>query len=370
MAKYRKVIRSKYMYRKETHKVRNTILFLLLVILLIGFGYIVSKALDSRTDRDAPSESSPPISSVPVSSVPVSLPITSDPAAATDLGGILLSPENAAKTGDSLTALLQEMRDAGYTDVAVDLKTEDGVVTFDSNNALAKEWNTISETPISLDEFVRTARSLGLSPVARISALKDPTAHASRENTFGYGGDPMVTWLDMRVDLGGKAWMNPYMENARNYISGLCKEAAERGFDRILLTNVNFPTTVFRDKMGLLNETTTQEGILEQLMLECRTAAGGVDVYNGYDLARYASENIRPVGMDCVPIINMDAVASAKESICANYGCSPQALMTEIVDRVLQQLPDAKLAVIRQADLAELRPVLEQNGITEWILMP
>lgn len=371
MAKPRKVVRSKYMYKRKTHKVRNTLLFLLLVLLLVGLGYILSREWSLRFGPGAQNTSSDPASSLPPVSEPASSePVSSEPAVQAALNGYLLPQEDARKTGDSLKAALQAVKDAGYNAVVVELKTEEGVVTFDSGNALAQEWRAIAETPIALDAFVETARSLELTPVACISALKDPTAHVRRGNSFGYGGDAGVNWLDGRADQGGKSWLNPYMENTRSYLSGLCGEAAARGFETILLTNVNFPTTPHQEKMGLLNETTTREGILNQLLEECRTAAVGADVCNVYDMARYASENAQPAGTLPAPAIDLDAVASGRKSICENYGIAGEAELTpaEVVDGVLARTQPGGLAVVRAADLPQVQAVLEKNGITEWIV--
>ncbi len=44
MAKPRKVIRTKRIYKRRTrHKAVGTILFIVLLVLLVGLGYIVSK---------------------------------------------------------------------------------------------------------------------------------------------------------------------------------------------------------------------------------------------------------------------------------------------------------------------------------------
>ena len=380
------------MYKKQTHRVRNTVLFVLLVILLVGLGYILSKEWAKRFGPGAQASSEPPASMAESSAPPASSePVSSEPEAPRVSGkGVALSAADAAKTGDELAGLLAGYREQGYAFVLLELKAEDGKVLFDSQNEMARSYGAVSAGAAALDSLTRAVREAGLAPVGRISALKDPlAAHVRNGNSYAYNGDPAINWMDNRADLGGKPWLNPYMENARSYISGLCGEAAERGVEAILLTNVNFPTTPYQSNMGLLNETTIRENILLQLMAECRSAAGDVPVYNSYDAAWAGAspDNLTPdVGkaarLDSQPLLapelDLDAIAANKEAICRQYaivdqnGYDPNLPLADVVEGMLHEGPakDAGelLPVVRAQDVDSLLPVFEKLEITSYVV--
>lgn len=397
MAKTKKVIRTKYLYRNSRRKkIRNTILFTLLVFLLIGIGYLVSQEWSKRFGSDAPSSSVPSIeipSEDPSLTESSSLPESSEPAVIRAVVQAKRIPlADMQKTGDELTAYFAQIREAGYTAVCFDLKTTDGIITYNSENELAKQYGTISETPVDLDVLVKAAKDADLTPVAKLTALRDTTAsHVSRENSFAYKTPDGPNWLDNSAANGGKSWLNPYMENARRYISGLCGEISQKGISIILLEDVIFPEKNTED-LNEVNPFTTREAILAQLMAEAQEAAGAdAVVYEAFDVgqtaqkaaangADYASMVTRLGYSNLAPMLDVAAVEANKQVICENAaivtenGYDPAITAAEVISRLLIQTQtnageDAKLLpVVSEADFALLKNILEQSGINSYII--
>lgn len=382
MAKQKKVIRSKYMYKKRSHKGRNTVLFILLIVLLVGLGYILSREWSKRFGSDADLSSFPQSSeeSSRNESDNISNETSSEPAMPVSVKAKLLPQVDMTKPAGELRELFQSYKDDGYGGVYIELKTSDGMVTFDTANEMAMQYGAVSAQPVALDNILSAAEDVGLIPIARISALKDPLApHVSRSNSYAYENDTQYNWLDNEASLGGKPWLNPYMENARKYISDLCAEAASRGFELIILENVNFPTTPYYSRMGTIQETTTRAGILDQLLEECQSAAGAVpviSVVNPVDTVLYDMEGRGFADVmaereyaDIAPLLNLDEFRNNALTIRDKLGLSStvatgEELVLAELDAALKQFAPEKLIVVREADWA----LIESRINTENLL--
>ena len=133
---------------------------------------------------------------------------------------------------------------------SVTLKDAAGNVYFNSTTALPGTVQLQEETDAALAEVVAYCQSTEGHSIARLSCFHDPKA-ANRDvenmglkNTGGY----------IFYDGNNSQWLDPAKPAAREYLCGLAKEAAELGFDEILLTDVSYPT------VGKLNKIDYGEG--------------------------------------------------------------------------------------------------------------
>ena len=133
---------------------------------------------------------------------------------------------------------------------AVTLKDAAGNVYVNSTTALPGTVQLQEETDAALAEVVAYCQSTEGHSIARLSCFHDPKA-ANRDvenmglkNTGGY----------IFYDGNNSQWLDPAKPAAREYLCGLAKEAAELGFDEILLTDVSYPT------VGKLNKIDYGEG--------------------------------------------------------------------------------------------------------------
>lgn len=121
----------------------------------------------------------------------------------------------------------------------VTLKDAAGNVYFNSTTALPGTVQLQEgEADAALAEVVAYCQSTESHSIARLSCFHDPKA-ANRDvegmglkNTGGY----------IFYDGNNSQWLDPAKPAAREYLCGLAKEAAELGFDEILLTDVSYPT--------------------------------------------------------------------------------------------------------------------------------
>lgn len=197
---------------------------------------------------------------------------------------------------------------------AVTLKDAAGNVYFNSTTALP---GTVQfqeeETDAALAEVVAYCQSTGGHSIARLSCFHDPKA-ANRDvegmglkNTGGY----------IFYDGNNSQWLDPAKPAAREYLCGLAKEAAELGFDEILLTDVSYPT------VGKLNKIDygdgEKSGHLVDFLEEMRAALASYGVMLSIEvpqavISQGADENAGLLLADIAPKVDrIYALADAAE---------------------------------------------------------
>lgn len=182
------------------------------------------------------------------------------------------------------------------------------------------------------------------------------------------------------MELGGKAWLNPYMEKARLYLSQLAADAAAKGFEQIAVSDVNFPTRNTRNMNTILTEP-ARTVILGQTLDEMQAAAGDVPIYNWVDMEEQTalSENaglvdLRAIGYEKnAPEVSLDSIAQQRSVLSQKFGTEADDLT--IAKEMLRQMKaDATLSgelmpVILQKDVQTLLPVLEELEIESYLVV-
>ena len=197
MSKPRKVVRGKRIYRgrsKRPGQILRGILFALLLVVLIGIGYIVCR---EWVKYFGPGASQPESSAgTQTSSLPESSE-ESEPEAAAAVRGVTVSYETAQMTGEELDSYLSQLRAQGYTHVFVELKNEDGEVLFQTDAEQAVAFGSTDANAFDAAVFTAAAQKAGLTPGAFITALRDPlVSHVRNENSFAYADQLGTNWLD------------------------------------------------------------------------------------------------------------------------------------------------------------------------------
>lgn len=383
MSKSRKVVRGKRIYRgrsKRPGRVLRGVLFALLLFLLVGIGYIVCKEWVKYFGPNAvmPESSAETESSVSsTESSEESEPETPQ----TQIKGVTVPYEKAQLTGKALDSYLADLKAQGYTHVFVELKNEDGAVLFQTDAAQAVSFGSTDTNAFDAAVFTAAAQKAGLVPGATITALRDPlVSHVRNNNSFAYSDQLGTNWLDSTRALGGKSWLNPYMDNARSYIAELAGDAADKGFSLILLTDVNFPTRNTAH-MNTIKTEPSRNAILGQMLNEVQAAAGDVPVLNSMDLAEQLilSRNAPYADMQEIgygknaPYISLSKIEQNKAALAEKFGT--EADSTAIARAMLTKLAaDSTLSemfvpVISSADVETLVPVLTELSISNYIVL-
>ncbi len=388
MARTRKVIRTKNIYKKSRSKggrVFRGLLYLFLILALVGFGFIFSREWSIRFGPDAPKPSSDLFPSSLPQEEPSSDPEESvssqeEPPPAEPFGRVRkLSEEELRLTGEALEAKMGAIRAEGAEIVLFELKTEEGFLLYDTANEKAQVYGAIDSQPAALDPLVAAAREAGLKTAAQVSALKDPkAAHLRNRNSFAFGNQTNTNWMDNSKDQGGKPWLNPYMENTRAYLSELAAELHSRGMDIILLTNLNFPTKNTKD-MNPINPFTSQEEILRQTLAEIQEAAGETRVLNCIDLAEQATlfegdaaaffQSLE--GADYGALISLDSIRERRTKLLPKLRGGVETALDplEIAGELLDGTGENAVLILRGSDTEALEELLDARGYDSYLVI-
>ena len=186
-----------------------------------------------------------------------------------------------ALTQQTVEAALAEPQ-AECNAVAVTLKDSAGLVYFDAAGAVSGTVRTEVDTTAALEALTGQE---DLYTVARISCFHDPKAANAEvesmglKNTGGY----------IFYDGNNSQWLDPAKPEARQYLTGIIREAAALGFDEILLTDVSYPTEGKLDKIAYGEvDRQTQLGAF---LAEVRLALEGYDVTLSVELPETAVLN-------------------------------------------------------------------------------
>lgn len=336
----RKIKRKTALYKKSriNKNAAGTLLFILLISALLVLGYFIGSAWSKRANTDFDDNSSTPN---PVTSNASSDATSQSSSSEQAPSSNIVNPQGTyitafmpytAYEGKSEAVIKQWMatkKTEGYNSVAVELKDEAGIIHYNSANAMAAEYKAVSKNPTELAVLVKAITSEGMYPIGLMSTLKDKTAPSlARENSYAFDTQLDVNWWDNSAANGGKPWLNPYMQNTRTYIKGLCDEIASAGFKQIYLSNVMFPDKN-TEKMNVITETMSRENILKKIV-EDSTSDKAFAVY-----AYFVAAN------------DVDITAKITSAL---------------------QAYESSVPLIKQAELNIIKPILTQLGVDDYVV--
>ena len=130
---------------------------------------------------------------------------------------------------------VQQAASAGANAVAVTMKNDDGTLNYVSAVQLAVDSGA-SGADTAANDAIRALNDSDVYTVAVVSCFRDHSlpgydASLALHTNSGY------RWLDDQ-DV---RWSCPANETVQTYLTQLCAELAELGFDEILLTNCGYP---------------------------------------------------------------------------------------------------------------------------------
>lgn len=114
--------------------------------------------------------------------------------------------------------------------VVVDMKSDYGKLAWDSQNEIARQIGAYVPEAMTAQEFVQEAQKRGIYTIARFVTFKDDAlAEGKPEWALRKKSNPDVLWKDGE----NLAWVDPYLDEVRQYELDLAKELATLGFDEL-----------------------------------------------------------------------------------------------------------------------------------------
>lgn len=142
-------------------------------------------------------------------------------------------PQEALYDGTALS----QMDAAGGDCALFDMKDDNGALSYVSSIELA-QYTKQTSTNESLNVAIQSLNETeGLYTIARVSCFKDHNI-TDYERSLSIFTNSDYRW----TDPDGIRWISPTNSNVQDYITEICVELAELGFDEILLDNAGYPT--------------------------------------------------------------------------------------------------------------------------------
>lgn len=149
--------------------------------------------------------------------------------------GIYITGPMAGHTG--MADREQLVADTELNAMVIDIKNDEGIVTYKMNQPLVEELGAGVAYIRDLPEMMERLKEQDLYLIARIVAFKDPLLAEKHPKLCIHRKDGSVF-----RDKNGLAWVNPYKREIWDYLIDLGKQAVQAGFDEVQFDYIRFPT--------------------------------------------------------------------------------------------------------------------------------
>ena len=300
-----KLHRNQRVFRRK-HPVLRAVLWAIACVAVVALGFFGAGMMD-KVHTAPPAAESTLLTEGTTATTPTTQPTKPAPdepadttPADTTLRGFYL-PLSALRNGDTLPTTLKQAAKAGFTAVVFDLKDENGQLHYRFASQTAQLVNGYSADAFTAEELAQifaTIEEEGLRPIPRLYAFRDHLgAKALSAARIGLAGNPGWTWYDGDPNNGGRAWLNPYADEAHSYLIGLAQELKEMGCAAVLLDSVQFPAFTGQADFGSSSNTNlTKDKVLSLFVDKMKTALDECPVLLGCTLQSALGNDTLPYG--------------------------------------------------------------------------
>ena len=139
---------------------------------------------------------------------------------------------------EEFTSILDKIQGTEINTVVIDVKNDDGRITFDMGDALTvKEIGAQKRYIRNMDALMKELKSRGIYTIARVVAFRDPYLAEQKPEWSLKNKDGTLY-----RDKNGLAWVNPYKKEVWDYLIEIGTQAYKAGFDEIQFDYIRFST--------------------------------------------------------------------------------------------------------------------------------
>lgn len=146
---------------------------------------------------------------------------------------------NASSVKDEVkfNKLIQLVDQTGINAMVIDIKDDNGKVTYDSKLPLVNQIQSDQNPPIkNLAAIIQKLKEKNIYTIARIVVFKDPYLAKSKPE-WAIKTKKQTIWKD----ASGIMWIDPHRKEVWDYCTSIAQEVAQLGFDEIQWDYVRFP---------------------------------------------------------------------------------------------------------------------------------
>ncbi len=364
---------SRSMFRSRRSMTLRVVAWCAAAVAIVAAGFFGAKLLDAppTTSTDEPTGTTTGTAVVETTTGTTQPPVTTT---ANHVRGFYL-PFTALRDTAALQGTLEQAAAAGFNSVVFDVKDADGALYYRFAAPQAVQVNSFHADALTADglsALVAAIRGTGLQPIPRLYAFQDHLgAKALAGARISHVDNGGWVWYDGDPQVGGRAWLNPYADEAHQYILSLCEELRQAGAAAILLEGVQFPRQVSSASFGSSSNTAlSRPEILTAFIEKARARLGDCPVILGSTCEAALGSNTTVYGnnpLTFAPTMAAPAILPGALPATIRVG---EATIRNTPD-TLQQTVEALVGqmVLRTKVLAEdkrpaLSPWLQAEGYT------
>jgi len=133
-----------------------------------------------------------------------------------------------------LNSIIGLARTTELNTVVIDIKGDDGLISYQSKVALAKSIGAGTDR-LNIENVLKLFHDNNIYVIGRVVCFRDPTLARARAD-LSFRSKDGTLWKD----YSGMPWVNPFNRENWKYIIDLSKEAVTLGFDEIQFDYVRF----------------------------------------------------------------------------------------------------------------------------------
>lgn len=137
----------------------------------------------------------------------------------------------------NMDALIELVERTELNAMVIDIKNDEGYVTCEMDSHLVQEIGSVKHYVKDMPELVRKCKEKNIYLIARVVAFRDPVLAEAKPEWSLHNADGTVF-----RDKSGLAWVNPYEEQAWDYLVEVAEGAADLGFDEVQFDYIRFST--------------------------------------------------------------------------------------------------------------------------------
>ncbi|WP_152395739.1 putative glycoside hydrolase [Paenibacillus guangzhouensis] len=188
-----------------------------------------------------------------------------------------------AGSNKALNRLLGLLERTDLNTLVIDVKADEGILTYSSSIPLVKEAGADHHPAIQdIRALVRRLKAKQIYTIGRIVTFKDPYL-AKKKPEWALHKKNGDVWHDVK----GTAWLDPYLEKTWDYNIAIAVEAARLGFDEIQFDYVRFPDNARRVNQEVVfthQQGRTRAEAIRQFLQRARPAIHAAGAYVSADV--------------------------------------------------------------------------------------
>lgn len=142
-----------------------------------------------------------------------------------------------AGTTEMMDTIIEQVDNTEINTVVIDVKDDNGRIVFAMDSPMVTELNAVKELVPDMDGLMKKLKEHNIYTIARVVAFRDPYLAEQRPELSLKLADGSVYRDNKELP-----WINPYKQEAWDYLVEVGMEAHKAGFDEVQFDYIRFST--------------------------------------------------------------------------------------------------------------------------------